>query len=213
MPNELQDVKKAELLSNLPPNAMAQIGNSNTQIAHANTVNNITTFVIPPVQANAGATGGVVTLCRDCYNLFVVGDESFTDMVGHFTVPKDRALTESMTEDLKAQFSTLQGDAIAKIMTFPSIFACKNKDYGKTDAAHQAYYGMVLNVEPQDNGIKITYRWLSSFPQQRLNEIAASIGIEYASSFNELDKTHWAIKELDLIEALRMANISVLAPT
>ena len=213
MPNELQIAKKAELLSNLPSNAMAQIGNNNTQVANANTVNSVTNLILPPVQTKSGATVSAVAICKDYYNLFVVEGEAFAEIVGHFTVPKDRALTESMTNDLIAQFSTLQGEAISQIKTYPSIFASTNRGYGKTDADHTAYYGIVLDVEPQGNGIKINYYKLSSVPQQKLNEMVIDLDIQYASSFNEFDKTHWAIKEVDLVEQLRLAGISVLAPT
>ena len=213
MPNELQIAQKAELLSNLPTNTMAQIGNSNTQVAHANTVNSVTNLILPPIQAKNGTMVNSIELCRDYYNLFVIENEMFSDNIGHFTVPKDLALTESMTVELKAQFSTLQGDAIPRIKSFPSIFASTNQGFGKTNADHMAYYGVVLDVEPQGNGIKITYYRLSAVPQQRLNEMAAILSLQHASSFNEFDKTHWAIKQVDLIEELRSAGISVLAPT
>jgi len=213
MSNELEIAKKTELLSSLPANTMAQVGDNNMQIASVGTMNNIANYVLPPVKANNGTTVSAVAICRDYYNLFVVENEAFTEIVGHFTVPKDLALTESMTEELKTQFSTLQGDAIPRIKTFPSIFASTNRGFGKTDADHMAYYGIELDVERQGNGIKINYYKLSPVPQQKLNEMVATIGLEYASSFNELDKTHWAIKQIDLIEELRRAGISVLAPT
>jgi len=213
MPNELQVAEKAELLSNLPPNTMAQIGNNNTQVAHANTVKSVTNLILPLVQTKNGATVNTVSLCRDCYNLFVIEGEAFSDIIGHFTVPKDRALTESIADELKAQFSTLQEDAIARIKSYPSIFASTNRGHGKTDNDHIAHYGIVLDVEPQGNGIKINYYRLSPVPQQRLNEIVVKLGIQYASSFNEFDRTHWTIKEVDLIDELRLAGVSVLAPT
>ncbi len=170
-------------------------------------------FVVLPQQVSTkrSTSDATFTLNTDYYNLFVIGNEPFSD--GHFIVPKDRALTESMMPENKAQFSALTDEAIARIKTFPSIFASENHNCGKTDDDHQAIFGLVKEVRIQDNGIKIHFQALWPIPQQRLNEISFKIGIQGSSAFNELNRTHWAIKQLNLIEELRAAGISVLAPT
>ena len=110
-------------------------------------------YVVIPQQISTthNAPNTTFTLNTDYYNLFVIGTETFSD--GHFIVPKDRALTESMTPENKAQFSALSDEAIARIRTFPSIFASENHYYGKTDEDHQAIFGYVKEVRIQDNGI------------------------------------------------------------
>ena len=169
-------------------------------------------FVIPSqVSTTGGTTGTSFALNTDYYNLFVIGNETFAD--GHFIVPKDRALTEGMTPENKAQFSALSDEAIVQIKTFPSLFASENRHYGRTDDDHNAIFGLVSEVRKQDNGIKIRLRPLWPIPQQRLNEIASQIAMQGTPSFNELNRTHWAIKRLNLIEELKAAGISVLAPT
>jgi hypothetical protein len=152
-----------------------------------------------------------VSLNTNYYNLFVIGEETYSD--GHFIVPKDRALTESMAPETKTLFSSLSDDEIAQIKTFPSLFASENRGYGKTDEDHQACYGLVTDIRVQDNGIKIHFQPLSPISQQRLNEIIYKLGIQGTPSFNELNRTHWAIKRVNLIEELKAAGISVLAPT
>ena len=170
-------------------------------------------YVVIPQQISTtrNAPNTTFTLNTDYYNLFVIGAETFSD--GHFIVPKDRALTESMTPENKAQFSALSDEAIARIRTFPSIFASENHYYGKTDDDHQAIFGIVKEVRIQDNGIKIHFQSLWPIQQQRLNEIIFQLAIGGTTSFNELDRTHWAIKRVNLIEELKAAGISVLAPT
>jgi len=118
-----------------------------------------------------------------------------------------------MTPVNKEQFSALSDAAISLIKTFPPLFASENHHYGKTDADHNAIFGLVSGVRIQDNGIKIHFQPLWPIPQQRLNEIAYQLAIQGASSFNELNRTHWAIKRLNLIEELKAAGISVLTPT
>ncbi|HQE48840.1 MAG TPA: hypothetical protein PKI14_03385 [Fervidobacterium sp.] len=97
--------------------------------------------------------GTTFTLDTDYYNLFMIGDETFSD--GHFIAPKDRALAESMIGKNKTQFSALGDEAKSRIKTFPSLFASENHQYGKTDGDHNAIFGLVKDVRIQDNGIKI----------------------------------------------------------
>lgn len=191
----------------------ANVGNQTViQIQNMSGSIGIPYVVIPQqVSTTRNAPNTTFTLNTDYYNLFVIGTETFSD--GHFIVPKDRALTESMTPENKAQFSALTDEAIARIRTFPSIFASENHYYGKTDDDHQAIFGIVKEVRIQDNGIKIHFQSLWPIPQQRLNEIIFQLAIGGTTSFNELDRTHWAIKRVNLIEELRAAGISVLAPT
>lgn len=200
-------------LDNLPENStiLVQTGEKSVQVAQAQNVNHVVNLILPAMTPGPIGSGASVNLNMDYYNLFVIGDETFCD--GHFIVPKDRALTECMSQEAKDQFSALGKDAVSQIKTFPSIFACENHGYGKTDDTHQAYFGLITDVRIQDNGIKIHFRPLSTIPQQRLNEIAYKLAIQCASSFNELNRTHWTIKKVNLIEELKAAGISVLAPT
>lgn len=208
MKKDLQTLPDA----NLPANAtvFTQTGDKNTQIAHANNVNNVYNIIVPTLLPTGGVVNKAVTLNREYYNLFVVSCETFGD--GHFTVPKDRALTEHMSSETEAQFSSLSDDAISQIKTFPSLFASENHRYGKTDDDHQAYFGIVTDVKIQDNGIKVYFHAWSTISQQILNEIAFKLALQGASSFNELNRTHWAIKRVNLIEELQSAGVSVLVP-
>lgn len=191
----------------------ANVGNQTViQIQNMSGSIGIPYVVIPQqVSTTRNAPNTTFTLNTDYYNLFVIGTETFSD--GYFIVRKDRALTESMTPENKAQFSALTDEAIARIRTFPSIFASENHYYGKTDDDHQAIFGIVKEVRIQDNGIKIHFQSLWPIQQQRLNEIIFQLAIGGTTSFNELDRTHWAIKRVNLIEELKAAGISVLAPT
>ena len=191
----------------------ANVGNQTViQIQNMSGSIGIPYVVIPQqVSTTRNAPNTTFTLNTDYYNLFVIGTETFSD--GHFIVPKDRALTESMTPENKAQFSALSDETIARIRTFPSIFASENHYFGKTDDDHCAIFGLVSEVRIQDNGIKIHFRSLWPIQQQRLNEILFQLAIDGTTSFNELDRTHWAIKRVNLIEELKVAGISVFAPT
>ena len=200
------------LLAETKSAVFTQTGDKNTQIAHANNVNQVFNIIVPSMAHPSGRTANTSMLInQDYYNLFVIGGEEFHGE--HFIVPKDRALTESMSDELKKQFSSLSAEAISQIRTFPSLFASENRQYGRTDDAHIAYFGLVTDVKIQDNGIKIYFHMFSGIPQQKLNELAFELALGSAASYNELNRTHWAIKRVNLIEELRAAGISVLAPT
>ena len=92
---------------------------------------------------------------------------------------------------------------------YPAIFADENHSYGKTDDAQDAYFGFVKDVKIQDNGIKIYYTIITAIPQQILNEHCFELGIGGARSFNELNRTHWALKQINLIEALQKAGVQI----
>lgn len=212
MEKDLQLTSSSNLATSVAPTTFTQTGDKNTQIAHANSVHQVINIIVPGMAHQPGnAMNTSVSLNLDCYNLFVIGEEDFQG--GHFIVPKDRALTESMSTEAKKQFSALSADAIAQIRTFPSLFTSENHQYGRTDDDHTAYFGLVTDVKIQDNGIKVYFHKLSAIPQQKLNELAFELAFGKAASFNELNRTHWAIKRVNLIEELRTVGISVLAPT
>jgi hypothetical protein len=147
------------------------------------------------------------------YNLFVVGDEMFNE--NFFLIDKKRALTISggIEPHISKQFASLTDEIITMIKTFPSLFTSENHQYGRTDDNHFALFGLVTDIKIQENGIKIYFHKFCSIPQQRLNEIALNLAIKGSSSYNELNRTHWTIKQINLIEELRAAGISVLIPT
>lgn len=162
--------------------------------------------------ANGALFNATTKISSEYYNLFVVGDEPFNE--GFFLIDKDRALTvsEGVSADISEQFASLSPETQAAIKTFPSIFASENHQYGHTDEAQLAVFGVVTDIRIQENGIKIYYQRFCTLPQQRLNEIMLRLAIRGSSSFNELNRTHWTIKRINLIEELRAAGISVLAP-
>lgn len=209
MSNEVQVAN-----SNLPAPATPQTlfthsGDNGVQIANqqGGTIN----FFL---SSNNGAVYNAANAINtEYYNLFVVGDEAFNE--NFFLIGKDRALTtaEGIASDISAKFAALTPEAMAIIKTFPSIFASENHKYGCTDDSHLALFGVVTDIKVQENGIKIYFQRFCSIPQQKLNEIAFNLAIQGSSSFNELNRTHWTIKRINLIEELRAAGISVLVPT
>lgn len=208
MKKEIQ-LAASNLLRRTPQSVFTHQGDNGVQIANQQ---GATVNVFFP-GCNGSVYNAANPINTEYYNLFVVGGEVFDE--SFFLVAKDRALTvaEGVAPEISAQFAALTSEAIATIKTFPSLFTSENRHYGRTDADHLALFGVVTDIRTQENGIKVYFQKFCSVPQQKLNEIAFNLAIKGSSSFNELNRTHWAIKKIDLIEELRAAGVSVLVPT
>ena len=182
-------------------------GGNNSFVAHAETVENNITVMLNDPRTRRGENRGRITFNTDFYHLFVILGEKFEDQ--YFLVPKDRALTESTNDELKIKYAALIPEAIEDLKRYPAIFADENHSYGKTDEEQDAYLGVVRDVKIQDNGIKIYFTIIAAIPQQILNEQCFELGIGVARSFNELNRTHWALKQINLIEALQKAGVQI----
>ena len=214
MANEIQKSGASGLTTGAAVNMQAK---KLVNIGHADSVTtgDITTnvYVLPGNQGQQ-CMPGFSGMDHEYYNLFVgfVDESDYREhpVIGSFYALNERSLNSSYTSDyIRDEVHDLNPDAIARIKTFPSIFCAENHLYGKTDDEQKAYYGFVTDVKVQDNGIKIFYRFLNEIQQQVLNDNLFYLGIDGNNRFNELNHTHWAIKRIDLVEALKEIGISV----
>lgn len=189
------------------PVNLTQTGNDNTQIAYVEKYEQ--SVVILPGVPSVGlpVIGQGVTFNYDCFNFFVLGTEQYEEPC--FIVPKNRALTESTSQEMKDLCASLSPEAIAIIKTFPAIFCSENHYYAKTDPDHMAYYGDITDIKNQDNGVKVYFTKLNQLPQQVLIDLSEELCIGGARSYTELSHTHWAIKRINLIEVLERAGYRV----
>jgi len=171
--------------------------------------------MFPQITTTGDKTNTSFAFNTKYYNLIVTSEEKLNGALndGFYIIETPRALTECMSPETMASFSSLDDETIAQIKTFPSIFASENHSYDKTDDAHLAYFGLVTGIAATDNGVKIHFKTLSTIPQQRLNEIGLKLAIKGMTPYNDLNRCHWIIKRINLLEELRVAGISVLAPT
>ncbi|MDO4928654.1 MAG: hypothetical protein Q3976_06280 [Corynebacterium sp.] len=206
--------KATSSLTAVPPvvPTMAQHGDNNVQIAQANTVNVSKLIVqvqgqqtIVPLTPGAGSS-------RDYYQLFVTGDINLENQT--LSIPAERALTESMSTSLKERLSPLDPEAIAELKTFPALFMEEKGHYGSASSEQCAAYGVVTSIRILMRCIKIDFLSLYRIPQQHLNEMLDFLDLAGSKDFNELNRTHWAVKNVDLVNELRRSGIvlPVLTP-
>lgn len=146
----------------------------------------------------------------DCYNLIVINDDLDT---GRLLMPAERALTESINPILKERLSRLGDAAIQELLTYPALIANENEQYGTTTPEQLAYFARLSGIKVQDNGVRIYYRTLSPVPQLWMNQHRYELGLGYRSGFNELNRTHWTVKRVNLVEVFEDADIEVMLPS
>ena len=190
-----------------------QTGDNGTQIGHVDTVNAYTTMsVVTPAIAPDGTiirTGSA--LSHEYYNLFVIGcGGRFEEVAGNFLIMSQRAL-EYTDKDIRDRLIYLTDADRAEIQTYPSLFMYENADYGKASPDQVAYFGRVTEIRPHGSDhIKVKYHLLKDIPQQTLNELLTELGLGGVKRFNELNRTHWAVKRVDLLDELSSAHIGLL---
>lgn len=196
-----------------PPNALVlnQLGSNGVQIAHAGTVNAPIHIMLPTPVGTAGTPAIQVALSRDYYQLIVTPD--FDPNARSVPMEPQRALTESMCPTNREQLKKLDIDAIEMLKTYPAIIMNENDDFGRASEEQVAYFAAVTNIRNCVRGIKIEYAPLTAIPQQRINELLEELDLCGNDKFNELNRTHWAVKNVDLVHDLAQAGISVLMPT
>lgn len=160
------------------------------------------------------------TINMDYYNLFVIWGEQYDK--SYFIVDVKRALTklEGTGEHIHKRLATFSDEAKKEIMSYPCIFASENYRYSPPEnppmGPQFAKYGFITNIQQMHNGnLKIYFFAISinAIPQNLLNSMLTELDLWDSPTFNELDRTHWAIKNVNLVEELKLKGISVLVPS
>lgn len=185
-----------------------QTGNKNIAISNYGTVQlqvNQQYSIIPQFGG-----GLYVPKCinREYYNIFVLEAETFDRP--YFEIPRKRSLCECMSEETKEKFSGMTDEDKRQITEMPSLFMAENSQYGNADINQRVIYGFVTDYKIFENDVKIYWSgYKLDISQVRLNEMLEDLQLIGDNRFNEMNRTHWAIKRCDLIEKLREAEIAV----
>lgn len=188
-----------------------QSGKTNVHVDHAdNITQNIT--VLPFFNRTATGTPRTTpqTVSNEYYHLFVIGGETFEQ--DYFFVPTDRAISKYWTSDsLREEYGALTAENIEKLKTFPALIMQESDGfYAKAGDEQEAYLGIIQDIRVQDNGIKIRWRTIWSYPMQAICNIGFELGMkDMTKAISELNRTHWAIKHINLLEELNDAGLTL----
>ena len=151
----------------------------------------------------------VQSFSKEYYQLIVTGHDIFTN--NSIVVTANCALTQgNVPPELLRTHSTLTPDAIERMLVLPAVICNENTQYyGSTDPQQKAIYAYVKNIKKCGKEIKIYFQPISFFAQQILNEYAINFSINTDCALTDLNKSRWYIKQVNLFEAFRDANIDV----
>ena len=167
-------------------------------------------FMMTGLPGMPGAEPTPISYFRDYYNLIVYGqDPMLTDC--HITLERGRCLQEPgyITPELMERFAPLTPPIIDELKGFLCILASENKYYGWTDEDHYASVAQLTDIKIRTNGIELYLHPLFAVPQEKIRELVFELGISgWYHKYNELNHSHWTIKEIDLIEVLGDAGLN-----
>lgn len=132
------------------------------------------------------------------YNLFVANDVGRWDM-SYFTYQIDRVF-EYTADNLSKRYKKFGTSARDELMNFPSLFAYEK--HNQIDAR----IGWINNIKVTPTFVVIDHELDLSFPPisaTSLNELGAKLDIHSG----EMNRTHWAIKNRDLLDVLFEAGL------
>lgn len=218
MSNEIKPVQSSDIApsSKSPvPMSFTQTGNNGTQIGRVETVNNeihVSVFDTSTIKPDGTIQRTSTQLSSEFYNLFVLDTaEPFEEMEGSFLVRSNRVLERGYTDkEIRDTFIYMTETDRETIKSYPALFMSENHDYGRTDEGQMAYWGRVTAISLHGKDTKIRYHFIKEIPQQKLNGLLEELCLVGANCINELNRTHWAIKRVNLFEVLTDAHIDLV---
>jgi hypothetical protein len=136
------------------------------------------------------------------YNLIVSGLPGTWDERS-FAIETARFL-EHTDQSLQTRFQNLTEGVIGELTRLPTVFAY---ELGVKQLAH---VGWIKTIRVRQNEIRIAFALdgtIAPFSSDKLNKYSWDFDINK----NEMHRTHWAIKDVNLLEALRETGLATLS--
>jgi hypothetical protein len=111
-----------------------------------------------------------------------------------------RAIHEHTSDDLTAKYGSFNDASIKELMSFPCLFAYE------TGNKEPALIGWLTRIRRRDNLVRIEYQLEPSLPLIPSDELP-KLGWDLDIGSMELYRTHWALKDADLLPVLMEAGL------
>lgn len=139
-------------------------------------------------------------MIEELYNLLISGNENAWES-NSVIFDLNRCIVEYTDKDLIDRFVKLDKNEVNEIKNFPCIFAYE--DYCNKDA----FIGYIKDILVRQNGVKITFEKVGMLSIENLHELQFELDIRSW----ELNRTHWAIKKVNLYKELQSIGIDLKA--
>lgn len=132
------------------------------------------------------------------YNLFVCAS---VDSWGGapWIIEEDRCVREYTNKDITARFGKLDAAAIAELKRLPCIFAYES--INKRDP----HFGVIRDVTRRQGKVRVEYELRPVVPFLTWQDLE-NLTFELDITRTELNRTHWAVKNVDLAKELHRAR-------
>jgi predicted nucleotide-binding protein len=150
------------------------------------------------------------------YNLLMHGLKGHWDSSrGEALVDNDRFL-EHTHASFREKFATLTDDQIAELTSYPVLFTYEflaNIDASADGAAPVSRIGKILAIRRLQRQMEIRFDYdpaIPPIPEAMIREMANDLDISVRNGENY--RTHWALKDVDLIDVLKARGLPTGAP-
>jgi hypothetical protein len=132
------------------------------------------------------------------YNLIISGAPDAW-LGPHFDLPQDRFL-EHTSDDVRQRFEPLDARAIEELRRLPTVFAHER------DVELPARVGWITDLRVRQHVIRIRFQFDQAIEPFSTNDLDAHVW-EFDVNRLETYRTHWAVKDVDLFEALAESGV------
>lgn len=205
---EMQPMPTAVPPANTNGHTFTQTGPRNVAVGYAaNVVNNV--YVLG--SSTSEKQSPINTSYTSYYNLFVLYHD--VDLsTGYFIMQKDRVLEKGwIQEEIRQRYAGLTSADIEELKTFPAIIVNENTNFGETREGQLATIAAITGIRVQENGVKVHFQPRFYISQNQLTQSAERFALGRPVGVCSLNHTHWSIKNIDLFEELREANIELIS--
>jgi hypothetical protein len=149
-------------------------------------------------------------LGAEMYNLLMVRRNGYWDEQDVSTFEYDRYLSYTH-EALKQRLLPLTDQAVAELVGMPVLFAYAFKRDPPSDPSEEPPAGRVgrlISVTRRQREVEFQYAFdpnVSPIPMERLRALAHEIDIDLSGL--ECYRSHWAVKDIDLLAVLRKEGL------
>jgi predicted nucleotide-binding protein len=144
------------------------------------------------------------------YNLLMVGRDGYWDEQDVSTYEYDRYLSYTH-EAIKQRLLPLTEPAVAEIIGMPALFAYEFKRDPPSDSSTEppsARVGRLLSIRRRQREVEFQYVFdpnIAPIPTERLRALAHELDIDLSGL--ECYRSHWAVKDVDLLAVLRKEGL------
>lgn len=145
------------------------------------------------------------------YNLLMVGAQGYWDEDRDFTEFEWPRFLEHTDQTIRESFLPLSDESIAKLTSYPALFAYEFRERGGgAEGGSTARVGKIVEIRRRQKEVQFRYQFDPAFapiPMDAIVDAAWDLDIDVRG--NENFRSHWAVKDVDLVDLLRRKGLFV----